>query len=281
MRAFYDKPWQMLAGIIMGLFPGVLAAQQPGGVRPAVQVRESSGADKMVIYNGPNRSVRYFADSTSPGEIAALRDLERTENELAYVDRLRAFCWEYVNIERGQNVNRSMVQDRLYGLATTENNYAAFNNAGFGGYGYPFYGAARTYSYPWEPSGLSSSSSVSRSLANGVGDEGAIKTSLARTIAAQATPEYVASAVRGYASVLARVGESDRLSAVAGVGPRGEVRRASLEQAPPTVLTLKSGDKVEGAMVSEDADWIAIQTAKEEISVRKSEVTRITKMRGN
>jgi hypothetical protein len=266
-----------MVGIILGLFPGVLLAQDKDKdkdkVRPAVQVREASGANKMVIYNGPNRAVRFFTDSTSPGETAALRDLERAENELAYLDSLQALRRQYVDSERAQNAKRSLVQDQLYGVATTETNYGAYYNAGWyggyygGNYGYPYL-AGGAYGYG-DPLGLSSSSlQVSRSLAHGVGDEGTIKAALARTIAMEATPEHTASAVRGYASALARAGEF------------GGVKAVSREKGTQTVLTLKSGEKVEGTLVSEDGDWIVMETDKEEINVRKSEVNKITKTKG-
>jgi hypothetical protein len=272
-----------MVGIILGLFPGVLMAQDKQ-VKPAVQeadkpvkpaVKEAeSGGNKMVIYNGPNRTVRYFTDSTSPGETAALRDLERAENELAYQDRLQALRQQYIDTELSQNARRAVVQDQLYGRATAESYSGTYYNSGWNGdyYGYPgYYGyGGGAYGYAGGPSGLNSSTvQVYRSLGYGVGDEGAIKTALARSIATEATPERTASAARGYASAMARAGEFGK-----------KVKAVSDEKATQTVktvLTLKSGEKVEGTLVSEDADWITIGTDKEETKVRTNEVTKIAK----
>jgi hypothetical protein len=41
------------------------------------------------------------------------------------------------------------------------------------------------------------------------------------------------------------------------------------------ILKLKSGGKVEGTMVGDDADWFRVETATGTVSVRKSEVTQV------
>src|SRR6476620_7074550 len=104
-----------LSAVLVGMLPAAAASGQ--AVRPAAETREPAGPFKMEIYNGPNRTVHYFPGTTSPGEAAALRDLERSENEVAYLEGLQTLRQQYVNDERFLQTNRSVVQDRLYGLA--------------------------------------------------------------------------------------------------------------------------------------------------------------------
>jgi hypothetical protein len=44
---------------------------------------------------------------------------------------------------------------------------------------------------------------------------------------------------------------------------------------PPVTVYLKGGEKVEGRLVHDDADWIAVETDKATVNVRRSEVTRV------
>src|SRR5436309_545657 len=70
-------------------------------VKPAVAERPRTGVFRMEIQSGPNRTVHYFSESGSPGELSALRDLERSENELSYVDNLQALRRQYITNEQG------------------------------------------------------------------------------------------------------------------------------------------------------------------------------------
>jgi hypothetical protein len=153
--------------------------------------------------------------------------------------------------------------------------------------GYPDYGYGYGYSYPYSWSGYGpgyggptgsyfagSSSSLTQSLANGVGDEGTIKTAMAPVIAAQATPEYATSSARAYSAAMNRVGESDSLRTALNLKPSGVVPAAA-ESARKVTVTLKGGDKVEGAISDEDADWITVDTATDQVTLRKADISRI------
>jgi len=257
------------------------AVQSTDRARPAARERDAGGVHRMVIYNGPNRSVRYFGDPGSVGESASLRDLERAENEVSYSDNLLALRQQYISDERGLEARRRVVQERLYGLSINSGSAAFYNGVNYptyptGFYGYPFYWGGG-YGYGGNTYGLSSSSQVNESLANGVGDEGRIKDALAHTIATQATPEYAVAAARGYDTALARAAESPNIRTALGMSNRGGVAPVGFDQPRKAVLTLKGGDKVEGTLVREDADWFVIDTGTDEVSVRKSDVVRVSK----
>ena len=65
------------------------------------------------------------------------------------------------------------------------------------------------------------------------------------------------------------------MRAVVGLA-KGEAPVASEKPAKGTLL-LKSGEKVEGTLLREDADWYVVGTTNDEVSIRKSDVTRITR----
>jgi len=102
------------------------------------------------------------------------------------------------------------------------------------------------------------STTITNSLANGIGDEGRLKAEMARALAAQASPEY-----------------SD------WVGKRLQNARAALDGNKngkrQVSILLKDGEKKRGQLVKQNDDWIVIRTDDEEISVRMSEVARITR----
>jgi hypothetical protein len=224
---------------------------------------------RMEIRVGPNRTVHYFAKDATPGDRAVLRDLERAENEAAYADELLALRRQYVANEALFEVRRAEMQRRLYGIEMT----------GYGGYGGPayfgpYFGGGGYYGggyfggiFPGGPV------TTYQSLAIGVGYEGALKAEMARAIAAQATPEFASGSSRAYNSAVAQAAASKDLR-----GPLGLPANASAVAVlrPTVTLTLRGGDKVEGKLTREDGDWITIESAKEEVSVRKSEVVRIT-----
>jgi len=54
---------------------------------------------RMVIRNGPTTTVHYFSVGLSASDQAALRDLERAENDAAYADDLQALRRQYVTDE--------------------------------------------------------------------------------------------------------------------------------------------------------------------------------------
>jgi hypothetical protein len=261
------------AGLTLGLM--LLAVNGPARAgddrAPAVH--------KMEIFNGPIKTTHYFSTNTSPGEQASLRDLERSENEMTLADQTLALRLQYVNDERALQARKRQVQELLYGYnSETSNAFGVFGGGSYGGfpYAYPFvspFGGTGLYAGAY----ATGSASSSNTLAVGIGDEGPIKTDMAKVIAGQATPEYAALVSRNYDAALARVGESDRLrggiKAVIGEVPSGG--------RGPDVVMLKDGSRVEGAIAKEDADWLVMNTGTKdnprEEKVRMSEVVRISR----
>jgi hypothetical protein len=271
---------------------GLLAAALLTSSAAAADVKPATppaGPDvhRMVVNNGPTTTVYYFSAGLSTSDEAALRDLERAENDAAYAENLQALRRRYVADEMMLEPHRSAIQWGLYGKSITSS-YDTFlasplNVADyFGyhyGYGYPYAYALSAslpgYAspYPYAP-GIGSSSVLNQSLANGVGDEGALKTALAPVVASQATADYAAQAERALTTAMNRVGESDALRTALNLNPRG-VAAAAAESARHVTVTLKGGDKVEGAITDEDSDWITVDTATDQVTVRKADVSRI------
>jgi hypothetical protein len=231
------------------------------------------GQHRMVIYNGTTRTVHYFVDGASPSELATLRDLERAENEAAVSDQLLALRREYVSNERFLENRRQNVQQLLYGYST-DFTTGYYGGAGYG-FGYPYYGG-----YAVAPGG---GASTSLSLAYGVGDEGALKTAMSRTLAEQATPEHTARANRDLNVALARTGESSGpVRAAVGVADKGGIRPATYREeddgfhlpkkGSAVTLTTKQGEKVEGTVVSESGSWVTLDTKAGTRMLAKSNV---------
>ena len=253
----------------LGLLLGLLALPAARGqdVKPAVL--PNGGVHRMEIFNGPTRTVHYFPSmKSSPGERQSWRDLERAENEQGYVDDLQALRRENVSGERQLEAARQAIQPLLYSWSFDRGYAAGYLGGTYAptSYGYPYaYSYYAPYSYR-----AYGAENVSQSLENGIGPEGVIKSEIARVIARQATAEYTAAVDRQL---------SQALAAMPGDGKTGDVRPVVFERSgPPQMVTvsLKSGDKVEGRAVYEDADWIIVRTATEEERLRKSEVVRVS-----
>jgi len=255
------------------LLPAMAWAQPP--VKPAVS-QTPPGVHAMEIYNGTMRTVHYFPSSTSPSEVAALRELEQAENEMALSDRLLDLRRQYVSDERLLEARRFSQQMLLYGYSTQTAALAAYG-PGVGGYPYGgLYGYAGVGGYPYLGGGVvGGGSSSTASLAYGVGDEGAIKTDIARVLAAQATPDARARATQNLDRALAQAGQFDSL--------RRDLKIVPVTQRAPEgdVLVLKDGTRVQGKITKEDADWVTMKTGSGdrtwEERVRMSEVVRILK----
>ena len=265
------------AGILLA---GVMAsAVQAADVRPAV-APVGPEVHKMVILNGPTYTAHYFSSGLSDSDQATLRDLERAENDADYAQDLQSLRRQYVAEELVQSANRAVVQQGLYGRSVTRS-YDLQVGTGYGpGYGYNgglgfapgyLYGG---YGYGYGGSAFASSSStINQSLANGVGDEGTLKTAMARVIAAQANSEFAASAGHAYTTALNRAASSDALRTALGMGRPGV--GTPVVGPEHVTLTLKSGEKIDGDLIDEDNDWMTVHTLNDKVSVRKAEVTRI------
>jgi hypothetical protein len=250
------------------------SAAAAADVKPAV-APAGPEVHRLVILNGPTATVHYFSAGVSPGDQAYLRELERAENDASYAEDLQALRRKYVADELALAPIRRAAQAGLYGRNITRTYEDYVGSAGYWpGYAYPY--AYPTYftGYPGGYSSFASSSSViNQSLANGVGDEGALKTAMAQVIAGQATPEYTASTARAYTTALNRAAESEALRTALNLKADG-----TSVGGEPVTLVLKGGEKVQGTFRDEDADWITIQTGKSpknRTQIRKADVVRI------
>jgi hypothetical protein len=282
------------AAVALGLLTTTAGRAQeklPQPAKPAARETAAPGVHRMVIRNGATQTVHYIAGrDVSPGDAATLRDLEGAENEAMYAHDLQRLKMQYVASERQLEPERRFVQMALYGQSINVSDAGGYAG-GLGGYGpgfrfgggYPYYGyGGLGYGYGglgWG-GGIygSSSASVNRSLANGMGDEGVLKNMISQVIAQEATPNYRATAMRNYNAAVARAGESNTLRVALGLPERkagGPNRYAAAESEAPFVLTLKNGEQVAGAKMTTEGDFYVVETATRKVRVLKSEVTRI------
>jgi hypothetical protein len=242
----------------------------------------------MEIFEGPNRTVRYFSNG-SPGEQSMLNDLERSENQMAYLKDLQGLLRQYVRSERTIEPMRRYIQEQLYGTSISTGWYNTEGSVIPSSYGPGYgYGYAYPYAYPYNYGGYGyggltaytggSMTSVQRNLGFGVGDEGKLKDDLSQVIAQQAaSPDFQAAVIRNYNTAMGQVSRNERLARDLGV-KSGPIAEAGYEAAPVT-LTLKNGDKVEGTTLDEDGDWYVLDKGKShEERIRKSEVVRISRV---
>jgi hypothetical protein len=274
------------AGLALALLLAASAANaQPNGVKPAIKQEGPGGVHRMEIYNGPTRTVAYISSGLSPSEESAVREMQRADSEAALADDLLALRRQYVRNERSFETRRHAVQELLYGYAAEESNtFTASSTGWFGGYGgyggYPYLSA---YPNGYLPATYSTgfSGSSTYSLAPGVGDEGVIKTAIARTLAAQATPEYASQANLALQNAVARGSQSDTIRTAMGMTKKEPVAAAGFETtttgADVVVTRTLEGknEKVEGKMVREDKDWLVVDTKDGRRTIPKSQVVDI------
>jgi hypothetical protein len=280
----------------LGVLAGVVLGAAGLGVEGTLPAQEGGQAHRMLIQNGSSRTVHYFANGLSEGERITLRDLEQAENKAEYVTDLLALRRQYVHSERLLEPQRRATQEDLYGtnIATTSFGTLGLGyGAGLYGSGYafgspytvPFNYGGYTFGYPANAGlgAIGATSTTVRTLAFGVGDQGPMKNALAGTIAQQATPEYTAAAVRNYEAAVARASESGPIRVAMGLSDRpgsGRVAEAAFVKGrPPVTLIRKEGERIEGSKMRDEGDWYIVERANDEVQVRKSEVTRITRVR--
>ena len=193
---------------------GLLLAASTAWAQPADKPADDGGVHRMVIYNGAARTVAYVTGpNVAPAEAAAVRDLERAENAVALADELAQLRLEYVRNERDMEAHRHHLQRLLYGYssATTVSAYAWASNYPGYGYGYPYgYGWGWGYGgYGYGSNGAVAGYSATsvNSLANGTGDEGVIKNTLARSLLDASPPDYAAHAGAAYDAALAHASQ--------------------------------------------------------------------------
>jgi len=270
--------WCCAAAVVAVLSANPAEAQ----VRSGSDDREPQ-VHRMDIYNGALRTVHYFGRNTSSGDQATLSDLERAENQASAGDLLAQLQREYLVNERAMEARRHQVQMLLYGYSSETGGGGLTSSAPYSGY--PYAGASGyPYLYAGSPylGGFGYGATASNSLANGIGDEGVLKTDLARTWSAQATPERIAELRRDRDAAVARVSQSDGLRTAFNRDTKGGgVVPAASESTvrPHVIVTTKNNEKIEGTLVNDDKDWLTVDTGKEEVSIRSSDATRITKVK--
>jgi hypothetical protein len=269
------------------------------------QAQSKRGVHQMVINNGAQQTVRYFPNRLSTGEGAALRDLERTQNELAFVRSLQELKREYIRNERIRENQRALAQQAAYGdfiSASSYGGYGILGNIAYG-YGYPVfdigYGGFRdvyglggyyglgNYAYGYGPGvGGYGLGGVGGNLAAGdynMTDERTIKNAVAAALPQQTTAQYAASIERDYDRAVARASSSPTLRVALGL-PEGRRREDYLLPTPAAaetpsskyVITTKDGATYAGNKMEEGKDWITIYTTEgRKVRLRPSEVTKI------
>ena len=258
-------------------------AEQAPPPRPAEPAPAS--VHRMVILQGPNRSVHYITSANlSSGDRLAAYDLERAENALTYHSDLQSLKQQYVNSERILEPQRLYVQEQLYGTRISYGGSSVGYYGGGGSYGglgyaggyYPYYGFGG-YGYPGAIIGSlgSSSYSVTRSLQYGMGDEGRFKDAMVQVIARDASSDHGA-ALRNYDAAMGRASASPILSRDLAL-PKSSAPAAPKEpsfQKGGKVTIWLGKDKYVGTVREDRPSWVVLQTDKAEVTVRKSEITR-------
>ena len=103
----------------------------------------------------------------------------------------------------------------------------------------------------------------------GIGNE------FAHGLAQLLTPEATTNALRAYDQTVARVADSKLANKI------GLVKGERMIGPAVTLVLKKDNEKISGNLVGEDKDWITVETAKEEISVRKADVDRIVRTKSD
>lgn len=280
-------------------------AQPPAAPRPA----DDGGVHRMVIFNGPMRTVHYVYTGESPSEAASVRDLERAENDVALGDTVQQLRLQYLRHESELENRRHQVQMLLYGyssetsagLSGATGGLPAFAGYGpygvSGGYFYPGFGmtgpmaAGSGYGYGYGAGAALagfSASAGSNSLAYGVGDEGVVKTTLASTMPELAAPDFSARANANLHAALSNASQSKEMQKAMGVkgpitlaGPGyGGESQFGVSRDDAVSVTLRLGGKEEqlkGTVLAEDRDWLRVRTDAGDETIRKSDILRVVK----
>lgn len=247
--------------------------------RAAEKAPPPASIHKMTIFEGAHRRVSYITSgSLSTADQLTAYDLERAENELAYVRDLQRLKQQYAHSERILEPQRRYVQEQLYG---TQISYGGssdyYGGYGYGGRGYYPY-AFGSYGWPRSFTGFAGSTSYSvvRSLQFGMGDEGIVKNAIVPAMARESSPEHAALAVRTYDSVAGRAAASATLSRDLSLqkGPAYSTDRGLAFAKGSKVTIWVGNDKHQGTVKEDSADWVVLQTGTSDVTLRKSEITR-------
>jgi len=275
----------------LGILLGVLALTLAHGRQATAADPPPGSVHRMVIQEGPNRSVHYISSGNlSTSDRLAAYDLERTENELTYLRNLQQLKHLYVRNELSLVPWRHYMQRQLYGRqvysggynATSVNYapndaYGVLGTYGYGGFNIP-YGYGWGYGYPGLAFAyrMAQGYSETQGLQFGMGNEGRLKDAIVGVIGRQALPEYTIAAMRDYETAVSRAANSPVLSRDLGLSksnapaPSGEPTFTKGAKAAIWV----GNEKYAGTVKEDRPGWVVLQTDKAEVTVRKSEITR-------
>lgn len=287
-------------------------AQAPAAKKIPTDPQSQGAVHRIETYSGTRRSVRYLpAGNVSSSDRAGARELQHAENEASYLYDLERLKQQYVSDERVMEQDRLAVQRQLYGTNITSesdasqtnrgvynNNYSSFypGYPGYGWYGrspvYPSYGIYGAYPYLGYGAygGIGAQSNfarttmgqnhtertVTRSLRNGVGDEGRVKEAMAHVIAGQSSPEYGEKVMQEYEKAMSQAASSPTLAKALSVR-KDSVAAAKYEPSfsVKSEVTIWTGaDKVDGVVKADRPGWVVLETDEGEVSVRKSTIGR-------
>src|SRR5579875_246000 len=283
----YTLPVPRIHGLVILL--GILALMLAHSRQTTAAEPPPGSVHRMVIQEGANRRVHYIASGNlSTSDRLAAANLERAENELAYVNDLQQLKLQYVRSERSLEPWRRYVQEWLYGArisyGVSNSGYVNYLPNGIygvpGTYGYnPFYFPS-FYGYGYRCGAYASlggsSYSETHSLQFGMGDEGRVKDALVQGIARQALPEYAAAVMRDYEAAVSRAATSPVLSRDLGLSKSA----APTPSAEPTfpkgskAAIWVGNEKYVGTIKDDRPGWVVLQIDKADVTVRKSEITR-------
>ena len=296
----FRRPLVCLTAVLLGVLVTVSAWAQA----------LKRGVHRMEINNGTMQTVRYFPVRLSPGEGAALRDLERSENELTFVRSMQELKRQYIADENVRENQRALAQQQAYGnfvASTSFGGYGTLGNVSTGGFGNPllftgfggfrdvyglggYYGLGNIgYGYgsgygPGITGVVGNGGSFASALNSTLTDERSVKDALVSVLPQQATPQYAAAIDRNNDRAVARASSSPSLRLALGLpdGRRGSdfvlPTPAAASEAPAGkyTITTKDGTTYSGDKMTEDKDWVTIFTKDgRKVRVRPAEVTKI------
>ena len=252
-------------GVAAALAAGALAAAPaPAQDRDRDRDRDRN-THRIEIQNGP--VVRVYTipvGQVSDAERRRLRDEERAARDAALADEIQALRLDYVRDERRLQRRRTEVQDLYYG-------YASFFTGEAGGWGWG-------WGYPWSFVGpgpyftpIGGWAGSVHSLALGVGDEGVMKAALIHGLVA---PPARAERDREPPPPPRRGGtrEEGRLPTAA---PERSVLAAPGSAVVVTRQVGGSREKVEGAFVREDREWVVVRTSAGNRAIPKQQIVDV------
>ncbi len=284
---------------------GVNQTPKPMLVEPAPKLAANQtvqpAAHRLEIVTGLHSSVHYFGKGLAPTEMAALRDLERAENEASYAESMASLRQLYLNNELARERGGQLVQTARntttvstygtgmggaaasplqMGYAGIPNNYALVANP----YGtvYPSQ-VAYNQLYPnvytpgyWGDANFGGTVTTVENVQYGSGSDSKIKQELFKSMSTQYTPENVTGLYRSLDAAMSRVTGLPRVREALGQSDPSGIALAGYGQ---VTLTLKDGKELKGKLVREDGDWLYLESDNEDVSVRKADVARTARPR--